>query len=92
MGKRLPEPCSSGLAVLQLDEGATKFNAYFPKGTWYNLRSHARVVSAGEKQTLTQALHEPANAYIAGGNIIPTAKPAMTTREVCRYPDTSQAM
>eukprot|EP00884_Botryococcus_braunii_P001437 jgi/Botrbrau1/11294/Bobra.0038s0060.1 len=65
-----------------LDQGATQLEAYFPNGTWYNLRSHASIASSGQVQTVTQAIEEPANSFVAGGNIIAMGQPAMTTREV----------
>ncbi len=70
--------------LLQLDEGATHLDAYFPKGMWYNLRSHASTLSSGQLEIVTQAIEEPASSFVAGGNIIAMGQPAMTTREV-RY-------
>eukprot|EP00884_Botryococcus_braunii_P001446 jgi/Botrbrau1/11301/Bobra.0038s0064.1 len=70
------------MAAPLIEAGTDTFKAYFPQGTWYNLRTHARLVSKGNVETVKQGIVEPANAYVAGGHIIPMAKPAMTTREV----------
>ncbi|KAG0586204.1 hypothetical protein KC19_2G072100 [Ceratodon purpureus] len=66
---------------------ATTVDAYFPKGTWYNMFDHSQVVSKGETLTL-QAPWDVVNVHVHEGAIIPMQEGALTSTEARKTPFT----
>ncbi|XP_065907370.1 uncharacterized protein [Dysidea avara] len=73
----------SGLLVSPvLEEGATKVDAYFPRGRWYDIYTNNLTVSSSEGATVTLSApidHIP--VHVRGGSVIPGKGAAMTTTE-----------
>lgn len=70
---------SSILVSPVLVEGARSVNAYFPKGTWYNLFDFTRVSGVeGSYQVLPAAL-EAINVHVHEGSVIPLQESRLTT-------------
>jgi alpha-glucosidase/alpha-D-xyloside xylohydrolase len=65
--------------------GATTVDAYFPKGTWYNLFDFTRLVSTGEKHTL-HAPWDTINVHVHEGQILPMQEQELTSAKVKKTP------
>lgn len=79
-----------GKAVLVspvLKQGARTVDAYFPKGTWYNLYnvSESITVESGTYVSLLAPL-DTINVHVLEGTILPMQEMGMTTREARRSP------
>lgn len=79
-----------GKAVLVspvLKQGASTVDAYFPKGTWYNLYnvSESITVESGTYVSLLAPL-DTINVHVLEGTILPMQEMGMTTREARRSP------
>ncbi|XP_047087804.1 probable alpha-glucosidase Os06g0675700 [Lolium rigidum] len=63
-----------------MEPGATTVDAYFPAGRWFSLYDYSLAVATrtGKRVTLP-ALADAANVHVAGGSILPTQQPALTT-------------
>lgn len=61
-----------------ITENATSVDAYFPKGAWYNMFDHSRIVSKGENLTLP-APWDVINVHVHEGAIIPMQESALTS-------------
>jgi alpha-D-xyloside xylohydrolase len=65
----------------------TSIEAYFPKGTWYNMFDWSKVVSKGENFTLA-APWDTINVHVREGSIITLQDSALTSLEVRKSPFT----
>lgn len=65
----------------------TSIEAYFPKGTWYNMFDWSKVVSNGENFTL-DAPWDTINVHVHEGSIITLQDSALTSSEVRKTPFT----
>lgn len=65
----------------------SSIQAYFPKGTWYNMFDWSRVESKGENHTL-DAPWDSINVHVHDGSIITLQDSAMTSSEVRNTPFT----
>ncbi|KAG0620155.1 hypothetical protein M758_4G193600 [Ceratodon purpureus] len=65
----------------------TSIEAYFPKGTWYNMFDWSKVVSKGENFTL-DAPWDSINVHVHEGSIITLQDSGMTSFEVRKTPFT----
>lgn len=63
----------------------TSIEAYFPKGTWYNMFDFSKVESTGENFTL-DAPWDTVNVHVHEGSIIPLQDSALTSIEVRKTP------
>lgn len=70
-----------------LKQGASTVDAYFPKGTWYNLYnvSDSITVESGSYVSLLAPL-DTINVHVYEGTILPMQEMGMTTREARRSP------
>ena len=68
-------------------ENTTFVEAYFPKGTWYNMFDWSKVESKGENFTL-DAPSDTINVHVYEGSIIPLQDSALTSAEVRKTPFT----
>ncbi|XP_024370567.1 alpha-xylosidase 1 isoform X2 [Physcomitrium patens] len=68
-------------------EGLTSVNAYFPKGTWYNLFDFSKIVSTGERRMLP-APADSINVHVSEGQILPMQEARLTSAEVKKTPFT----
>jgi alpha-glucosidase/alpha-D-xyloside xylohydrolase len=67
--------------------GHTTVNAYFPKGTWYNLFDFSKVTSRGERFELA-APADSINVHVHEGQILPMQEARLTSAEVKKTPFT----
>jgi len=67
--------------------GHTTVNAYFPKGTWYNLFDFSKVSSKGERHKL-DAPADSINVHVHEGQILPMQEARLTSAEVKKTPFT----
>jgi alpha-D-xyloside xylohydrolase len=67
--------------------GHTSVNAYFPKGTWYNLFDYTKVTSQGERRELP-APADSINVHVREGQILPMQEARLTSAEVKKTPFT----
>lgn len=67
--------------------GHTTVNAYFPKGTWYNLFDFSKVTSKGERHELA-APADSINVHVHEGHILPMQEARLTSAEVKKTPFT----
>lgn len=67
--------------------GHTTVDAYFPKGTWYNLFDFTKITSTGEKHTLA-APADTINVHVHEGQILPMQESRLTSAEVKSTPFT----
>lgn len=65
----------------------TSVEAYFPRGTWYNMFDWSKIVSKGENFTL-DAPWDAINVHVHEGSIIPLQDSALTSSEVRKTPFT----
>lgn len=65
----------------------TSIEAYFPKGTWYNMFDWSKIQSVGENFTLS-APWDSINVHIHEGVILPLQESALTSIEVRKTPFT----
>ncbi|GLJ08594.1 hypothetical protein SUGI_0092000 [Cryptomeria japonica] len=72
-----------------LDQGATSLNAYFPRGTWYNLFDFSHVISPknGSFKVL-EAPIDTINVHMVEGIILPMQEGGLTTIEARKTPFT----
>ncbi|KAH9313136.1 hypothetical protein KI387_028171, partial [Taxus chinensis] len=72
-----------------LDQGETTVNAYFPKGTWYNLfdLSHVKSPKNGTFKVL-EAPIDTINVHVVEGCILPMQEGGLTTIEARKTPFT----
>ncbi|KAL6603161.1 hypothetical protein ACP70R_043522 [Stipagrostis hirtigluma subsp. patula] len=63
-----------------LEQGATTVDAYFPAGLWFSLFDYSlAVATATGKRVTLPAPADTVNVHVAGGNILPLQRPALTT-------------
>lgn len=67
--------------------GQMSVEAYFPKGTWYNLFDFSKVVSVGATHTL-QAPKDSINVHVCSGEILAMQEARLTSSEVRKTPFT----
>jgi alpha-D-xyloside xylohydrolase len=70
-----------------ITENTTTVDAYFPKGTWYDMFDHSQIVSQGENLTL-QAPWDVINVHVHEGAIIPMQESALTSTAARKTPFT----
>jgi alpha-D-xyloside xylohydrolase len=70
-----------------ITENTTTVDAYFPKGTWYDMFNHSQIVSQGENLTL-QAPWDVINVHVHEGAIIPMQESALTSTAARKTPFT----
>jgi alpha-glucosidase (family GH31 glycosyl hydrolase) len=71
-----------------LAAGATVVNAYFPRGTWYNLFNYSQVVihpGYGSYKNLSTPL-DSTNVHVADGSILPLQGSALATKGARKTP------
>lgn len=78
---------SSILVSPVVSQGQTTVDAYFPRGTWYNLFDYTKVESTGEWRTLP-APADSINVHLHAGEIVPMQDVRLTSAEVRKTPFT----
>lgn len=79
---------SALMVVPALHENQTTIEAYFPRGTWYDLQNRTETVhatEAGLRRTLP-AYNDTINFFMKGGNAVFFQEPGATTTESRRNP------
>jgi alpha-glucosidase (family GH31 glycosyl hydrolase) len=77
---------SSLLITPVVTEGASSVTGYFPSDSqWYDLWTLEKLPQAGT-QTLECTFDQGVRVHVAGGNILPTQQPALTTVQSRRNP------
>lgn len=69
-----------------LEQGATSVSVYFPPGHWYDFWNHTLITRGAPKRITLNTPIDKIQVHVRGGGIIPTQKPALTTRATRQNP------